>query len=588
MKKPVPYLPDRSWISRVRVIRILFLFLFGLLLCRLFFWQILRADQLQALAESQYETIKKTTGSRGKIYSADGYLLATNIDVYTLFAEPHNFTKPLSEITAALSVRMPWDLSTQSATDPAERVRIQDEWRQTFLNRLSSLDSRWIALKRKLPKQNKEEIETLKLDGIGFERGEMRQYPESSMAAHILGFVGSNERGQEQGYFGIEGAYDRELRSKEGRIKLEKDALGLQLAIGDYDSIGSQDGRDVVLTIRRDLQYLLENKLKEGMEKYGSKTAEAVIMDPKTGAILAMASFPNYDPSSFHMFDSETYKNLIVQDVYEPGSTMKILTVSAGVDAGAIKPDTICTRCFGPRVISGYTIKTWNEKYFPDSTITDGLVHSDNTVMIFSEEEMGKDVYVDYLQRFGLGRKTGLDVQEEALPPFRKDWRELDAATASFGQGIAVTGIQMLNIAQAIANKGVMMRPMLVQAVRNRSEEIDIDPRETGRPITPETASTVTTMMEASALHGDAKWAIPKGYRIAGKTGTAQVPVAGHYDEEKTVASFIGFAPADDPKFVMLVKLREPQTSPWGSETAAPLWFSIARDLFLRMNIPPR
>jgi cell division protein FtsI/penicillin-binding protein 2 len=182
-------------------------------------------------------------------------------------------------------------------------------------------------------------------------------------------------------------------------------------------------------------------------------------------------------------------------------------------------------------------------------------------------------------------QKTGLDVLEEALPPFRDSWRELDVATASFGQGIATTGIRMLNIAQAIANHGVMMRPTLVKSVSQDGQVIEVEPKVTGTPISAETASAVTQMMIQSASHGDAKWAIPKGYSIAGKTGTAQVPVSGHYDEEKTVASFVGFAPANDPKFVMLVKLREPQTSPWGSETAAPLWFSIARDLFVRMHV---
>ena len=175
---------------------------------------------------------------------------------------------------------------------------------------------------------------------------------------------------------------------------------------------------------------------------------------------------------------------------------------------------------------------------------------------------------------------VGLDKKRESIcrriiAPARKDWREIDVATASFGQGIAVTGIQMLNIAQAIANDGVMMRPHVVARVEQDGQSIEVAPKELSRPISPETAQKMTMMMEASALHGDAKWAIPKGYRIAGKTGTAQVPVSGHYDEEKTVASFVGFAPAEDPKFVMLVKLREPSTSPWGSETAAPLWFLL-------------
>lgn len=589
MRKPLPYLSDTAWTSRLRILRIGVCLAFFLVLYRLFYWQILQADSLQAAAESQYSLVSKTSGSRGRIWSADGYLFAANQDVYTLFAEPKKLEQSPEQIATLLAPLMPVEddeasptaeLIEQEKTDPLE------EWKETFIKKLSG-EARWVSLKRKVTKETKEAIERFDLTGIGFEPDEMRYYPESSTAAQILGFVGNDAQGNPHGYFGVEGAFDRELRARSGLVRQEKDALGLPIAIGQYDLISSQDGRDITLTVHRDLQFLLEEKLKEGMEKYGSKTAEAAIMDPKTGEILAMASFPSYDPATFYRFPPEYYKNLFVQDAYEPGSTLKILTMSAGIDTGAIKPDTMCDRCSGPRVISGYTIRTWNGEYFPNTTMTDGLVHSDNTAMIFAEEQIGKDKFVEYLQRFGLGRKTGLDVIEEALPPFRENWRELDTATASFGQGIAVTGIQVLNIAQAIANDGVMMKPLLVKSVRQGEQVISVEPKEVGRPISAETANAVTLMMEASAQHGDAKWAVPKGYRIAGKTGTAQIPVAGHYDEEKTVASFVGFAPAEDPKFVMLVKLREPQSSQWGSETAAPLWFSIARDLFVRMNIAP-
>lgn len=590
MKKPVPYIEDHTWQQRVVFIRFIFFVVFFLLLSRLFYWQILQSDRLQAAAESQYTSVKKTTGSRGNIYSSDGHLLVTNHDVYTLFAEPKKFTQSKEQIVTLLTSFMPIDESANAelATLSAYLQQTQEEWKTTFLKRLEDPSLRWVSLKRKLPREIKSAIDQIGLSGLGFEREEVRYYPEASMAANILGFVGRDERDEEQGYFGIEGYYDRELKGQEGVVTQEKDALGLPIAIGGYDVIGSRDGRDITLTIRRDLQFLLEEKLKEGMVRYGSKTAEAAIMDPKTGAILAMASFPSYDPAKYYTFDPQTYKNLFVQDVYEPGSTLKIITVSAGIDTGSVSPDTQCDRCAGPRVISGYTIKTWNEKYYPNTTITDGLVHSDNTAMIFVTDKVGKEKYIEYLRAFGLDTKTGIDLQEEATPPFRKEWKDIDVATASFGQGIVVTGIQMLSTAQAIANKGLMMRPFLTQSVKQGDQVITIDPKPLRQVISQDTADKVTFMMEAAAQHGDAKWAIPKGYRIAGKTGTAQVAVSGHYDEEKTVASFVGFAPADDPKFVMLVKLREPTSSPWGSETAAPLWFSIARDLFIRMRIAPK
>ncbi len=588
MKKPLPYIIDHSKRTRVRFIRFCILFGFFGILVRLFYWQVLRSESLRAIAQSQYNSVQKTTGSRGKIFTSDGYPLATNQDVYTLFAEPKHVERSSQEIASLLAPLLSISSSSgQLASEASSLANLESEWRQTLLSRLQNATSNWVSLKRKLSKEGKEKIEGLGLKGLGFDREEMRFYPEASMAAQILGFVGNDEIGSEQGYFGIEGLYDRELRGKVGVIKQEKDAAGIPIALGDYNFIDSQNGRDIILTIRHDLQFMLEEKLKQGMVRYGSKTAEAIIMDPKTGAILAMASYPNYDPTSFYQFDPQLYKNPLVSDVYEPGSTMKIFTVSAGIDTGAITPDTQCDRCAGPRTISGYTIKTWNDEYHPNTTITEGLVHSDNTAMIFTAEHTGSDKFVEYLKKFGFDEKTGIDLQEEAQPPFRDRWKDIDVATGSFGQGIGVTGIQMLRVAQTIANHGWMVKPTLVKEVKDGEKIIPVQPKTIRQVITDETAQKVTLMMEQAAAHGDAKWALPRGYRIAGKTGTAQVPVAGHYDETKTVASFIGFAPIEDPKFVMLVKLREPQTSPWGSETAAPLWFSIARELFLRMNIAP-
>ena len=300
-----------------------------------------------------------------------------------------------------------------------------------------------------------------------------------------------------------------------------------------------------------------------------------------------MASFPSYDPEKYYQYPPETYSSLLANDVYEPGSTMKIFTVASGIDAGVIQPDSVCPVCDGPRKISGFTIKTWNNEYYPNSTITDGLVHSDNTVMIHIAELLGKDKFLDYMKKFHLFEKTTIELREETIAPERKTWREIDIATASFGQGVAMNGLQMVQIAQIIANKGLLVQPTLLESMDDEGTVMKQEAKVGERVISEETAWKVTEMMEQSAAHGDAKWAIPKGYRIAGKTGTAQIPVEGHYDEEKTVASFVGFAPAENPRFVMLIKLREPTSSPWGSETAAPLWFAIAKDLFIRMGIAP-
>ena len=252
--------------------------------------------------------------------------------------------------------------------------------------------------------------------------------------------------------------------------------------------------------------------------------------------------------------------------------------MAAALDAQAVKPDTVCTICSGPVAVSDYVIKTWNDKYFPKSTMTEVIQHSDNVGMVFAGKRLGKHKLITYLKKFGIGELTGVDLQEESSPAIRPEsgWVDIDIATASFGQGIAVTPLQMLRAVSAIANRGLLPRPKIV-------DQINVKLVPTFRPtqvVSPATAAQMTLMMVNSVDQGEAKWAKPKGFTIAGKTGTAQIPVSGHYDSDKTIASFVGFAPAQDPKFAMLVTLREPKSSPWGSETAAPLWFDISKEIF--------
>lgn len=221
--------------------------------------------------------------------------------------------------------------------------------------------------------------------------------------------------------------------------------------------------------------------------------------------------------------------------------------------------------------------------------MTQVLQYSSNVGMVFVGNKLGRDKVFQYIKSFGFGELTGIDLQDEASPPLRdrSEWGDIDFATATFGQGIAVTPLQMVRAVSAIANGGWIMEPKVVRAIgQENGKTVGLKSEKNRRIIRDSTAQLLTEMMVSAVENGEAKWAKPKGYRIAGKTGTAQIPVAGHYDEKKTIASFVGFAPADDPRFVMLVTLREPSSSPWGSETAAPLFFSIAKDLFLYFGIP--
>lgn len=571
---------------RLRSLKIFILLLFFGVLARLFYWQVIRSSELKTVAQAQYQRTSQLSVSRGKIFSEDGYPLAMNQRVFTLFALPKKLSESPSRIANLLAPIL-FDPQTQASPSA---ISSPQALKDILLAKITDTQKNWMSLQHNVKKDQREAIDDLGISGIGFDPDEIRYYPEASMAAHVLGFVGNDEQGNPKGYFGIEGRYDLELKGKGGYLSQETDALGKPIAIGDFQKIESVAARDLTLTVRRDIQNFLEERLMKGMEKYGAKSADAIIMEPKTGKIIAMAATPAYDPDRFYQYDPALYRNPTVADAYEPGSTFKVLTVAAGIDAGVITPDTPCDDCGAPKVIGKYVIRTWNEKYYKNITMTDALAKSDNTAMMFAASRLGKEAFLSYMHAFGLGEKTGIDLQDETTPKLRDDrrWGEVDLATASFGQGIAVTPIQITTAVNAIANGGMFVKPFVVEKVVAGNKEFITQTKEVRRVVTKKTADTVTTMMIGSANHGDAKWALPKGYTIAGKTGTAQIPVGGHYDEKRTIASFIGFAPADNPRFTMLVRLAEPQVSQWGSETAAPLWFSIAKDLFIKMGIPPQ
>jgi cell division protein FtsI/penicillin-binding protein 2 len=264
--------------------------------------------------------------------------------------------------------------------------------------------------------------------------------------------------------------------------------------------------------------------------------------------------------------------------------------MSSALDAKVVTPQTKCNICNGPVSVSGYDIHTWDDKYFPNTNMIDVIMHSDNTGMVFVAQKMGLDKMLNYLGKFGIGNTTGIDLQGEvsaSLKP-KNQWYAVDLATTAFGQGISITPIELLDATAAIANGGVMMEPHVVSAVEDSDgNTVGIPPKTIGSPISSGTAKAMTEIMINAVEKGEASWARLKGYRIAGKTGTASIPIQGHYDPTQTIASFVGFAPAEDPKFVMLVVLNRPTASIYGSETAAPIFFDIAKSLLGYYGIPP-
>lgn len=559
---------------RIFLIKSFFLLFFLGIIVRLFYWQVVRADYLQAQAEGQHFTSSKVEALRGNIFFSDGSILASSNPTFAIFAEPKLIDSKERVNTGYLLARV--------LAEPGEDV---DLLAKDIINELSQ-DLFWVSLQRQVNLDKRQEIEDLNLPGIGFDAGSSRFYPEGSSSANLLGYDSS---GDGKGYFGIEGYYDGELRGISGSQRNEKDALGLPILTGNFLTNEAKNGKDLVLNIDRSVQFILENSLKKGMDKYGAKAASAVVMDPKTGAILALASFPNYDPARYSDFPSEYYKNSVVADQYEPGSTFKVLVMSAAINEDLVKPETECDACSGPVSLGGFSIRTWNNQYFPNTTMKDVIVHSDNTGMVFVSHKLGLDKFYDYFQNFGFGKVTNIDLQDEFSPDLRPkdEWKQIDLATASFGQGIAVTPIQMVTAVSAIANGGYLMEPHVVKFIKDDKETFEIKPKIVRQVIKDSTAKIMTQIMLSAVEEGEAKFAKIKGFKIAGKTGTAQIPVAGHYDPNQTIASFVGFGPVDDPKFVMLVRFDQPSSSIFGAETAAPTFFEIAKQLFSYYKIAP-
>ncbi len=555
---------------RYRIVLGFFTFVFAVIVLRLFYWQVVKAEELSKLGQIQYGTSIKIEPVRGEIETSDGFPIVANKISYLLFVNPKEVKDKVN-----------------TAKFLAENLEID----RNFLENQISQDLFWVPVKSGIGPDLKKQIEAKNILGVGFEQQFERFYPEASMAANLLGFVGKDEAGNSKGYSGVEGYYDRLLRGKTGAAIQIHDALGrpiLARANGD-DSFGT-DGKSLILNVDRSVQFLTEKKLKEGIEKYGARGGMVGIMDPKTGNVLAMATYPSFDPKKYQDYTDDLYKNAFISDLYEPGSTFKPLIMSAAFNEKLLTPQSRCPRCSGPVSVGGYELHTWNDKYYPNTTMLDVIEHSDNTGMIYAAQKLGLAKMVNYLDKYGIGKITGIDLEGETAPLIKpkNEWYAVDLATTGFGQGINVTPVELLTAFSSIANDGIMMEPHVVGKVLDENGKIStIKPKELGRPLSSAASKVMTEVLVNAVEKGEAKFAKIKGYRVAGKTGTASIPVAGHYDPNQTIASFIGFAPASDPKFVMIVIVDRPTSSIYGAETAAPIFFGIAQGLFTYYGISP-
>ena len=586
----------RYW--RFFLVQLLFLVFTAAIVGRLFYWQIVKHESFAAKAAEQHEVTTLLEAKRGRIFASDGSLLVGNDKAFLLFANLTEFRKEKNskkdikkaadDISKALFDEIVSFQADPKKMSKAEKESIFAATRSNLIKKLSSENLVWVPLEKKVSEGARKKVESLKIPGLGFQEVSKRYYPEGSLASQIFGFVGKNKDGFDIGYFGLEGYYNAQLAGKPGQLIQELDASGNPILTNDEDGSFPTDGFDLTTTIDRNVQFIVEAEIQEGVKKYGAKIGSGVVMDPSTGEILAMANYPNFDPNKWQAFKEEDFRNSAISDVFEPGSTFKSITMSSALDAGIIRPNTVCP-CKGPIKISGYEIQTFNNKYNPKSTIVEVLQHSDNVGAGFVGQKMGKDKFLEYIKNFGFGQLSGIDLQGEGvgLIKERQNWSDVDLVTASFGQGLSVSALQMVAALGAIANDGRLMKPYIVKRIGGEGKEIAIEPKELRQVIKPEAARIMKELLLAAVEGGEARNLIPHGYRVAGKTGTAQVAIAGHYDPTQAVASFVGFGPVEDPKFVAIVKYVDP-TPIYGAETAEPTFFEIVKKLYPYWGIPRR
>jgi cell division protein FtsI/penicillin-binding protein 2 len=507
---------------------------------------------------------------RGRITDINGNLLASDVVQWDIEVSPPLVPHP-KELAGKLAplVGMP-----------------QEELSATVGSKVA-----WAQVDTHVDHQIGEAILALDEDGITCIPKPLRFHPESVLFGRPLGIV--NDAGD--GFYGCEGYYNTALKGVAGKKRVQMDPAGQEIPRPPVSQIQSKPGVNLVLTLDRNIQYMVEQELQQAMDEFDAQSGLVVVMQPHTGAILASVSLPTYDPNDLSDTQISLLADPVVSSMWEPGSIFKLITWSAGLDSETISPGTTFYD-EGALEVGGRVIQNWDRQGHGLVTMTDGLVQSLNTVASFISTSVGKDRFYNYLRRFGFGQLTEVDLASEGPGmmklPGDSNWFPSDLGTNSFGQGIAVTPIQMITAAAAIANQGVLMKPHIVDHMivddgsGGNPRVVHVVPMSVRGAISQETAQTLTDMMVEVVEMGADKARVP-GYRIAGKSGTAQIPTAYGYEPTDTIASFIGFAPADDPQFIVLVKLDRPQASPWGTQTAAPAFRAIAERLFVYMQIPP-
>lgn len=564
---------------RTRFIVSVFVLIFLVILYRLYDIQIGSAKEYKAIAEDQQSLVAKLMPARGEIkvydkYSTKAFTVATNIK------------QPLVYVVPSQIIDVEKTASTLADILKIDKAVLKDK--------LLLAGRSYVPLKKNLTEEESKAITSLNLGGVQLDYEVSRYYPEQDLLSHVLGFVGfrKDSGSTKVGVYGLEKSFEENLAGQAGSLKSVKDAKGLWLLGGDKSFQAQEDGQQLILTIDRTIQLNVERVLKATVEKHQADGGCIVVMNPTTGAILAMASNPTFNPNEYNKIpDQKVFQNLCTQGNYEPGSVFKPVTMAGALDVGSVTPETTFDDTAGEVEIAGYTIKNSDNQGHGVQNMVQVLEKSLNTGMIFVERSMGNLRFKQYVEKFGFGQRSGIEVSE-GLGGLRnlESNIEVNFATAAFGQGISVTPIQMVKAYSAFANKGKMVKPFLVQSEVMPNGEVKEQGGDNGEQvISAKTASTIGAMLVSVVENGHGKRAAVKGYFVAGKTGTAQVAKSDGrgYDANNNIGTFIGYAPVEDPRFVMLVRVDHPRTVQFAESTAAPAFGELAQFLLSYFNVPP-
>jgi len=551
---------------RVIIVGSIFSLFFAVICAKAVYLQVFRGPWLSQKAANQYEVSCRSYGKRGTIYDTNIKELAISIDVASIAAYP------------------PKIKNAQATAKSLSRVLKIN--RKSLVKKLAS-NKKFVWIKRKATPKEAEAVRNLKIAGIDFMSEHKRFYPNKTLAAQMLGFTDIDDHGLE----GIEFYYNSYLQGAASKYTVLKDALGRSFDAEKTTGL-NYSGNNLILTIDSVIEYIMEKALEEAVTKFSAKSGMAIVMAPKTGAILALAHYPFFNPNAINDFNKKIWRNRIITDPFEPGSTMKIFAAAAAIESGSSSPNSIFYCENGAYKIGKHVIHDTHKHGW--LSLQQIIKHSSNIGTVKFSEITGSESLYKTLRDFGFGAKTEIDCPGEtagSMASYRR-WTKIDTGTISFGQGISVSALQLITATSAIANKGVLMKPYIVQAITDQNGRLikSFGPRKVRRVLSEKTARTLAGIMKTVITEGGTGVnAALEGYSVCGKTGTAQkIGEKGKYTDGKYISSFVGFLPEKMPKAVILVVINEPEKQHYGSIVAAPTFKKVASKIIDYMNIRPK